>query len=114
MVVDGVNGAEGTILLNWKLGLAPEPKPGGLVKYKVRPGDPLTLIARIKEEPFAATYYQWLRNGVMIEGATNEVLILLSVGFEDAGSYSVMAGNDLGETNYTAADVIDMASKGYR
>ena len=39
---------------------------------------------------------QWYRNGAIIDGATDRVLVLVGVLATDAGDYTVMATNDLG------------------
>jgi alpha-tubulin suppressor-like RCC1 family protein len=40
--------------------------------------------------------YQWQRDGVDIEGATNSALVLVNVQAEDAGRYGVMVANSAG------------------
>lgn len=45
---------------------------------------------------FAPIQYQWLRDGHLLPGATNEVLFLPFVGIEDAGRYHLVASNAAG------------------
>jgi hypothetical protein len=49
--------------------------------------------------------YQWLRNGAMIDGATNATLTLANLLTNDSGSYSVIASNSAGFSNSPAAVV---------
>lgn len=48
--------------------------------------------------------YQWSDNGTNIAGATNAILTLAAVTLNEAGSYSVIVSNALGETN--SADAV--------
>jgi hypothetical protein len=47
--------------------------------------------------------YQWLSNGVAIEGQTNSTLIIENVGINDAGSYSCMVSLNGGDAVPTRA-----------
>ncbi len=47
--------------------------------------------------------YQWYFNGTAFVGATNPVLSLANVRSSDAGSYSVVASNDLGSVSSSTA-----------
>lgn len=52
-----------------------------------------------------APTYQWLRNGIAIQGATASTLTLQNVQDADIGSYSVTATNVLGSTTSNVASV---------
>jgi hypothetical protein len=41
--------------------------------------------------------YQWNDNGTNIEGATNAILTLTNVSFNEAGNYSVTVSNTVGK-----------------
>jgi hypothetical protein len=92
VVVDGVNGQEGPVKLNWRLGVPPRLQPGLPPYISVTQGDGLTLRAEVEE----AVRFQWLANGEEIRGATNETLVIGSTGGADGGEYSVIAENDFG------------------
>ena len=47
--------------------------------------------------------YQWLKDGMPINGATASVLVVAEAGAGDQGSYSVTVGNDLGSVSSDAA-----------
>ncbi len=53
--------------------------------------------------------YQWLFNGVTIEGATNRTLAVNSAQFSDAGSYAVRVANDHGSVVSAAAVLLVQA-----
>ncbi|HEY3863054.1 MAG TPA: immunoglobulin domain-containing protein [Verrucomicrobiae bacterium] len=55
--------------------------------------------------------YQWMLNGVAIDGATNAQLALTGVGQQSAGSYTVIASNSAGTTASQAA-VLNVAGVG--
>jgi hypothetical protein len=75
--------------------------PGGTVTFTVEADGTMPLL------------YQWSRDGVEIEGATQTSLILTNVTEADAGSYSVAVANDFGtvmsqEAVLTVGDVDPM------
>ncbi len=50
--------------------------------------------------------YQWLKDGSPIEGATSNLLSLTRVTPDDAGTYSVVVTNELGENTSEAAELV--------
>lgn len=48
--------------------------------------------------------YQWLRNGIALDGATNSILTLINASASDAGAYQVTVSNDLGSVTSGRAD----------
>jgi len=102
VAIDGVNGAQGAIQLNWKLGLPPT-----LVTLSsnqtVHQGD--NLILRISaNSPTPDLHYEWRLNNRSILWATNDSLALSNVQLTDAGVYSVVVRNFAGAvTNLVAA-----------
>lgn len=60
-----------------------------------------------------ATTYQWFKDGVKIEGATNRVLTLAGVQPADAGSYTVTASNGFGARASQTASVSVSAPPGF-
>jgi len=94
VLVDGVNGAQGTITLNWSLGTAPQitqPPVGASVPV----GGSVTLSAAASGNPGPA--YQWRLNGAAIPGAIGASLTVNDFQFDDEGSYSVAAINSVGQ-----------------
>jgi hypothetical protein len=57
----------------------------------------------------APLLYQWLFNGVAIEGATNQTLALTSVQFSNGGSYAVRVANARGSVLSAAAVLLVQA-----
>jgi hypothetical protein len=51
----------------------------------------------------ATLFYQWLKNGTTISGATNAILTLASISANDAASYSVIVSNLAGTATSSAA-----------
>lgn len=47
--------------------------------------------------------YQWKKDGVALEGATNSVLVISNIQASDAGQYTVEVSNSYGSTNSAAA-----------
>jgi len=68
-----------------------------------------------------AEYYQWMRNGVNIPGATGATLSLPEIGTEAAGVYTLAAYSNLGSvisnsaniTVTTDARLMDISARGY-
>jgi hypothetical protein len=54
--------------------------------------------------------YQWQLNGTNINGATNAILTLTNVQFEDEGSYNVVVGNNYGSTTSSNALLMSLAT----
>jgi hypothetical protein len=94
VAVDGVNGAQGNINLNWKMGIAPN-AVGPAQTLVVINGAGLTLQAGVTNNATTPSY-QWQRNGTLLSGATNATFILSSIQFNQVGSYSVVVSNLLG------------------
>lgn len=53
----------------------------------------------------AGNTYQWQKNGVNVNGATNDTLILVNPTIADTGSYTLVATNSCGTTTSNAAAV---------
>jgi hypothetical protein len=94
IAVDGVNGAQGNINVNWRMGIAPNAvgPPAALV---VSNGAGVTLQAGVTNNATAPSY-QWRVNGANIAGETNASFTLSSIQFNQVGSYGVMVSNLLG------------------
>jgi Ig-like domain-containing protein/beta-propeller uncharacterized protein DUF5122 len=107
VAVDGVNGAVGNIQLNWKLGRSPRdlltsPPPRGL-----RQGQSLILSVN-SPSAIPPPAYQWLFNGTVLTGETNDTLQINNLQAAHAGHYSVIVSNYAGFTNHSFG-VIDVA-----
>jgi hypothetical protein len=57
-----------------------------------------TAVFRVQTGGSQPVYYQWLFNGAPMDGATHSFLILTNVQSANAGSYTVMASNQWGNT----------------
>jgi len=103
--VDGANGAEGEVLLNY-------PSPGGadLPVILAQPsgvtvleGEPFTLsVTAFGNGPFT---YQWFLNGAAISGATSSTYFVADSDQTDQGSYRVEVSNAAGTTSSAATQV---------
>ena len=60
-----------------------------------------------------ADSYQWLSNGVAIEGQTNSSLVIEQVGIEDAGSYSCNVSQNGGDAVPTRAASLNVVTPMY-
>ena len=103
IAVDGVNGAQGNILLNWILGNTPG-AGGPPSNQSVTQGGPLTLNA-CQTNTLPPPVYQWRLNGVNIAGATNCIYSLSAIHYSHHGSYSVVISNFAGAITNTVAVV---------
>ncbi len=65
----------------------------------------LTLTAATLAHP-AATTYQWKLNGVNVPSATSDTLVLTDIGWFDAGTYTLVAKNSIGETTSLGAVLV--------
>jgi hypothetical protein len=101
VAMDGVNGAHGNIQLNWKLGTMPVLAQAP-TNQSARQYETVSLVAAVTGTP--AVSYQWQLNGTNLAGATNAVLVLGSIQLNQAGRYSVVAGNFVGSV--TSADAV--------
>ena len=55
-------------------------------------------------------YYQWLRNGTILPGATNDLLTVTNAAAGDAGTYQVAVSNALGSTTNAGAELTVLSS----
>jgi len=94
VAADGVNGAQGSIVLNWKLGLPPviTSRPATNI---LNPGDPLTLTVQFTGSN-AFTTFQWLCNGTNVPGATDNAFTLPPLLPGASATYSVRVKNPFG------------------
>jgi hypothetical protein len=87
VAVDGVNGAQGVIVLNWRL-ITPTLLPQSANFQFLRPKADVLLAAVPTNVP-AGWRFQWRLNGMNVSGATNRQFILPELQFNDGGDYSV-------------------------
>jgi hypothetical protein len=110
IAVDGVNGAQGNIYLNWRLGTPPG-VGGPAQNLAVTQNASLTLQAGGSTN-VTSPRYQWRRNSLDIVGATNATYALTNIQFDRCGSYSVVISNLVGMvTNAIATVSVDSALK---
>jgi hypothetical protein len=95
VAVDGLDGAQGNILLNWRMGIPPN-VISDAQKLILVGGSSLLLEAGVDNDVTAPTY-QWRRNGDNIVGATNTTYTIPILRFDHVGSYSVWVSNLVGE-----------------
>ena len=99
IAVDGVDGATGTVQLNYDLGVAPvilQPP----VSQTVTASSNVTLTVIASGNPLA---YQWRRNGVDIPNATNSSLAITNFQGANQGGYRVVVSNFVGSAISSAA-----------
>ena len=103
MAVDGVNGASGTVKLNYTVGSTPEivSQP---TSRAAKPGTSFTLSATASG--FPAPRYQWSFNGTNIAGATNVSITLSNISSANFGTYQFRATNSVGAAFSIPADVV--------
>ncbi len=103
VAVDGVNNAQGTIYLNWRLGTTPvfDSPPTSLT---ARQGERLMLTAFVTNAT-PDLRFQWRHNGTVLPGATNALLVMERLLPGLAGVYSVVASNFAGMATNTIATV---------
>ncbi|MFM2083148.1 MAG: hypothetical protein RL380_1839 [Verrucomicrobiota bacterium] len=102
IAVDGVNGAQGLVKLNYHCTptyLTPPVITNQPAGQSVSAGDDVTFCAPATGQP--PIYYQWRLNGVNIFDETNSCLYLYSVDPTNGGTYSVVAYNAGGAINST-------------
>lgn len=98
IAVDGFNLAIGQVLLNWTLDTTSALLPVITAlspNQTVGEGETITLSIQVES---ALVSYQWLLNGAPISGATNSLLKIEKVSYNDVGKYTVRltaAGNTL-------------------
>jgi hypothetical protein len=95
IAVDGVNGAQGSIQLNWRLGARPTFTPPTQTAQSARVGDALMLEANAGSATADLTY-RWLLNEQPIVGAASRQLLLTNLQPTQAGTYRVIAQNFAG------------------
>jgi Concanavalin A-like lectin/glucanases superfamily/Laminin B (Domain IV)/Immunoglobulin I-set domain/Immunoglobulin domain len=94
IAVDGWNGAQGIIQLNWRLGRVP---PATAAEANLTtPVDGGVVLSATSADAFPPPSWQWLFEGTPIPGATNRLLNLGTVLPENAGRYAVVASNLMG------------------
>ena len=101
VALDGVNGAQGNIQLNWKLGTQPVFTLAP-TNQTARQSGSIVLVAGATATP--AVSYQWRFNTIAIPGATNAMLTLTNLQFSQAGTYNVVASNFVGSA--TSLDAV--------
>ena len=103
VAVDGVNGAQGTIQLNWGLGIPPtyaQPPTNVLAPL----GGSVTLNAQ-SATGIPTPSFQWLASGSILLGANNSTMTLNNIQLADAGPYSVVLSNFTGSATGMVANV---------
>lgn len=99
--VDGVNGEQGLIKVNWFL--CPSSPPGAVTakfSQAVSLGKEVVLCAAAFG---TVTRYQWRLNGSALAGETNATLVLTNFQPANHGTYSVVSSNSFGiETDFIA------------
>ena len=94
VAVDGVNGAQGNINLNWRMGIPPN-MAGPVRALVTTNGANLVLLSGVTNNA-TTPVYQWQINGVSITGATNGTYSLSRLGYNMVGSYGVVVSNLVG------------------
>lgn len=104
IAVDGVNGAQGDVRLNWKLGVAPLVSPGSPPNPVVTRGGDVNLSVVVSNSS-APAGFQWLWNGAIIPGATQSNLPLSNLQGPQSGVYRVIVSNFAGVVTSTIANL---------
>jgi hypothetical protein len=94
VAVDGVDGAQGNITLNYLFGAPPQIVEGPVGKSVIA-GSDFTLHVVAAAAPDLS--YLWRLNGVPIPGATNAELVIAKCLPADQGTYTVEVSNPLGK-----------------
>src|SRR5207247_4534046 len=100
---DGINGATGTIVLNYCLGSPPAVAAASATPL-VSEGTTLSLIGAVSGGT-PPPIYQWYRNGAAIQGATTANYSTNNVQAAAGGVYSLVASNCLGVSSNVVARV---------
>jgi uncharacterized repeat protein (TIGR03803 family) len=90
IVVDGYNGASGTVQLNINLGVPVSIDAPLQPQFSAVGGNATFTVAASGSTPLS---YSWQSNGTNIPGATNSSLTITNVQTTNAGTYTVIAGN---------------------
>jgi membrane carboxypeptidase/penicillin-binding protein PbpC len=93
VAIDGVLGAQGTIVLNYQFGAPPRILEAPLGK-SVSAGNDFSL--RVVADADINLSYLWKLNGVAIPGATNAELFIARCQASDQGTYSIEVTTPLG------------------
>jgi hypothetical protein len=104
IAVDGVNGAQGSIQLNWRLGAKPTFTSPTQTVQSARLGDALLLEANAGSAT-ADLSYQWYLNTQPVSGAASHQLLLTNLQTTQAGTYRVVAQNFAGSVTGVVATV---------
>jgi hypothetical protein len=107
VVVDGVNGAQGPISLNWRFGRTPTVASAPSTRG-YPPGHDVVLSVQLSDSTSDISF-QWQRNGRNLFEATKPSLTLTNLTAAQAGTYSVVIANFAGAITNMAA-VIHVAA----
>jgi hypothetical protein len=97
---DGKNAAEGSIFINWAVGIAPTNSQAPQ-NYTVLQGDTVILTNLANGAPTPS--FQWRHDNITIPQATNQLLALTNIQPADGGAYSVVTSNTMGRITNTIA-----------
>ncbi len=103
VAVDGVNGAYGTVVLNWTLNV-PATITAQPISQTTAPGSTITLTAGAGGYP--PPVCQWWCNNWKMSGATNGSLTITNFQAANAGSYQMFASNASGLAATVPATVL--------
>jgi hypothetical protein len=98
--VDGVNGAQGNINLNWRMGVPPNTVP---VMNIVATALEMIPLSAGQNANVTSPSYQWQVNGVNLPLATASTYQIGPFNYSEVGSYSVIVTNLVGQVAYAVA-----------
>jgi hypothetical protein len=98
--VDGVDQAEGNVVLNITIGSQPNVASASADQV-IAPGQNATLAATVDAAPVAT--FQWYLNDIALPGQTAATLQVLNFDAAQAGQYTLEAINSLGSVKKTIA-----------
>ena len=101
IAVDGVNGAQGNINLNWRMGIPPS--AGGAAQKLVVTNGARVVLQAGQSNGVTAPFYQWQRNGTNLAGATNATYTIGALQYSQVGSYGVVVSNLVGSVTNAIA-----------
>ena len=99
VAVDGVNGAQGSIILNWLLVGLPSITSAPMNQTNALGGSATLSVVATSTDPLT---YQWRFNGVDISGATNSIYTRTNLQAKDGGTYSAVVRNSAGAVTNSA------------
>ena len=107
IAVDGMNGVQGSVALNWNQPPPPvfTTQPVSQTKY---PGDSVTFTSVAIGNPTPS--YQWRFNSANISGATSASYTISTVQTNNAGGYTVVASNTSGSVTSAVATLTVLTS----